>query len=276
MKMLFSVWKKLIALTRLYPVIVVPFIIAAVIDAVVLIVLFLAPRPPLSMVIAPVIRAFWGEQYVHYPFNFFILPELFNYARTALSFFTGVILTAVCMAFIAQSYDGTKPQWGFGIRKAVQRYIRLFIVWGIILAVILVSLKIAGSFVPTGLSGARAFLMQFIVSIFFQTLFIFAIPSIIIENRKVFPSIGRSLNLCRRHPLASLLIVGVPGLLFIPLTYVDSRLSVLIERTAPDIVLYTLFGRIIVIGIIDFVVSSSAAVMLLICKEKENSGGARS
>ena len=79
--------RRLFQLVRRYPIIVAPFIGVAMFEGFVLAVLFLAPRPPLSMALAPIIRAFWGEQFLHYPTNFLLLPKIFEYSRDGEIFF---------------------------------------------------------------------------------------------------------------------------------------------------------------------------------------------
>jgi hypothetical protein len=62
-----SLWKKVTGTFKRYPAIMMPFGCIALFEILGLIILFLAPRPPFSSVLAPVIRAFWGEQFLHYP-----------------------------------------------------------------------------------------------------------------------------------------------------------------------------------------------------------------
>ncbi len=65
----------------------IPFIILFIVDIILISVLYLSPRYPLSVLFAPPIRKLWGSQFLHYPMNFMLLPKLFYYARLVSSFY---------------------------------------------------------------------------------------------------------------------------------------------------------------------------------------------
>src|SRR5512137_299041 len=71
----------------------VPFIIFVFTELVLLMLLYVAPRQPFNAVLAPPIRAFWGERFLHYPANFLLLPKLESLLRNYLTVFLGSFLT---------------------------------------------------------------------------------------------------------------------------------------------------------------------------------------
>ena len=82
---------------------ILPFLIVALLDAVALALIFFAPRPPIASFLAPPIRKFWGDQFLHYPQNFVLIPKLFNYAHILTSFTFGIIMTGIFIK-MSQSY----------------------------------------------------------------------------------------------------------------------------------------------------------------------------
>ena len=263
------IWKKLAETVRRYPAILGPFILVALIDVLILMAAFLAPQRPLSMVMAPIVRAFWGERFLHYPANFLVLPEVFNRIRNIFSFITGVFLAGIAVSMISQAYSDKKPEWWMGIKKSAKKYLRMVIVWGIIFVCVMAVSRVSVYLMRVTGSRRIGLGLDFSASVIIQMIFVFAIPSIIIENRKVLFSLFRSVALFKRYPLTTFLIVLIPGLLFIPFTVLHLRLPVLMDRLVPEVVLYALFLRIFMLSFIDIIITSSAAILLLKHRETE-------
>jgi hypothetical protein len=261
--------KKFWAICKRYPVIAVPFVVIAAVDVVTLTALFLAPRPPVSIALAPIIRAFWGEKFLHYPVNFLLLPQLFNYGRNILSFIVGITFTGIATALIMQAYQNAEPKWWFCIQKALKKYLRLVVVWGITFGMTVLVVRALNSF--SNLFSSYRILMglEFGASIIVQMVFVFAVPAVIIENKKISASLVRSLALVKNYPITAFIFVLIPSLLFIPITYLHLKLPSLMERLVPEVVLYALVIRIITINIIDFFITSSASIVLLYHREYE-------
>lgn len=269
---IFAVWRKLAGITRKNPVILTPFLWIAFFDALLLLVLFLAPRFPFSPVLAPIVRAFWGERFLHYPANFLVLPRFFYTMRLFLGVIIGSFLTGVAVSLIHQSEEGDVPLWWFGIRKAVSMYIRLIIIWGILLAVYFLTVKIFTFLDPFLISRKIIYGKNFLLGVSIQMLFIFTIPAIIIENKKIPGAIIRSLAFVKNFPVTIFIFIAIPSIMLVPMDYLQIKLPVLMGRFFPEVTLYVLGGKIFVITIIDFVITASATVLLLLQRKVEAGG----
>jgi hypothetical protein len=265
--------RRLFGLVRRYPIIVAPFIGVAVFEGMALTVWFLAPRPPLSMALAPIIRAFWGEQFLHYPTNFLLLPKIFEYTRNVLTFITGIFFSGIALSMLLQASQSQQPEWFLGIGRVARRYFRLFIIWGVVFGLSAACGKALSHY--AGLfPSLRWFLSaEFAATIAVQLLFVFAFPAIVIENKKTFMSLIRSLALIRLYPLTSFLIVFIPSLLVLPVIYVQLRLPELMRTVAPEAALWALILRIALVTVVDCAVTLGAGMLLIIHRENEQAGG---
>jgi len=263
--------RRLYQLVRRYPIIVAPFIGVAVFEGLVLAVWFLAPRPPLSMALAPIIRAFWGEQFLHYPTNFLLLPKIFEYSRNVLTFITGILFSGIALSMLLQASQGQQPEWFLGIGRVARRYFRLVIIWGVVFGLSAAcgkALSHYAGFFPS----LRWFLAaEFAATVAVQLLFVFAFPAIVIENRKTFMSLIRSLALVRLYPLTSFLIVFIPSLFVLPVIYVQLHLPALMRTVAPEAALWALCLRIVLVTVVDCAVTLAAGMLLIIHRENEQS-----
>lgn len=255
---------------RKYPEILVPFAVSGIFDIFLLFILYLAPQPHVLDVLGPVIRYFWGEEFLHYPLNFVLLPKLHDHARNITGFVVGVLLTGAAVSMISQAYSNVKPDFIAGLQKAAGKYGRLAIIWGMLLVCVFFSLRILRFVIPYFDSFGMLITAEFLLYVFIQLVFIYTIPSIILENRKIYASFLRSARLIRGYPVESLFIVSIPGLLLIPLGYVEIKMPRIMQEVYPEMMLYLLFAKIAVVTAIDLFVTASATVMLLVHRDKDS------
>jgi membrane-anchored glycerophosphoryl diester phosphodiesterase (GDPDase) len=158
---------------------------------------------------------------------------------------------------------------GDGMKKALSRYLRLVVIWGITLGIALGLVRLvryAGYLWPL-----RELVVwgEVAVSVLVQMLLVFALPSVVIENKKVTVSLARSLQLLRRYPLTVLLLVGIPNLLLAPFLYLQSRIPTLMQRYFPETALCVMAAYVAVIVLADFLITASSALLLLMHREAE-------
>ena len=82
------------------PIILYPFALMACIQLFIIEILFFAPRHPLNLFFAPMIKTLEGERFLHYPFNYAVLnkwfasTQMFTYVLLN-SFFFGVAVMII-------------------------------------------------------------------------------------------------------------------------------------------------------------------------------------
>ncbi|MFC2061067.1 hypothetical protein ACFLUV_00985 [Elusimicrobiota bacterium] len=267
-----EIWRKTVTAVKKYPVVLLPFAIILLFDFTVLAVVFLAPRHPLSLLIAPVIRAFWGDKYLHYPANFLLIPSLFNYARNFFSFFIGIFFAGAAISFLHQIDHKYVVSWRHAFRRVFKSYSRLVIAWAVTLGIFFIVIRTFGNFTGNIESKKVVFAIEFSLYLIIQIMVVFVVPSIIIENKKVYHAFIRSIALVKNNLITIVVFVVTPALLLVPSSYLLVKMPVYMNRFFPEIALYIMIFRIIVLNIVDLVITISAAVLLLSYREKQNSG----
>ena len=76
MKKAFQAIKQSWNLLKKHPLIIFPFVLFALLEAMALYLLFLAPQEPFAKLLAPPIARFFGEQFIRYPGHLLLLPKL--------------------------------------------------------------------------------------------------------------------------------------------------------------------------------------------------------
>lgn len=265
MKAAIRIWKQMFKVLTGNPVIVLPFFIVGLFDAISLILIYLAPQPPFSIVLAPPIRAFWGEQYLHYPFNLSLIPRLFSYAHIATSAVFGVLITGLAIGMLNEIRRVGNAGVLLNIIRAFKRYFSLFTIWLIMFILATLIYKIPHLFISVNNKAALqiAFYLSFLMVGSIQIIFIYAFPAAFIEQRGVVSAIRCGVSLCRSHFLTSLMLVMLPTLFYLPVMVLKGNSLFLMQRFFPEIVLIILGLAIVVSVVIDCLVTCSTTILFL-------------
>ena len=82
-------------------IILFPFSIIMFIQLFLLEIVYFSPRYPLNVFFAPLIRHFWSEKYLHFPYNFIVLPRIYqnSFVQAMIYIFISVFLIAFLSSF---------------------------------------------------------------------------------------------------------------------------------------------------------------------------------
>lgn len=269
------------------PVVILPFALLTVIQTLSLVFLYLIPRAPLKQIFGPMVKVKWGEMFLHYPNNFLLLPKLNYLANMALIVLVGSFLTATAVALVSSIHYKQNNKIANAFKKAVKHYISLFIIVFVFSSLFFFSTRLIGSalvkYFGSGHSkllflGAGLWLnpilktLNFIIALVIQSAFIYAIPVLLIENRHVLKAIKSSFLYFKKWFLLTLVLVGLPMLLYIPLNIIIENSALLINKFFPEIVLIILiFNTAVSCLIVDLLMTITTTVCYL--NNREEKGG---
>lgn len=103
------------------------------------------------------------------------------------------------MRMLKEADGGIKPDFGLGLSKSLRVYLKLLVIWLVMFGLASVVFKALPAIfhfkqraVSLIVSGAG-----FLINILIQAIFIYAIPAVIIEERKIWPAIKRSVSFAK-------------------------------------------------------------------------------
>ena len=279
-----KVYKNTLKSLKNYPVIFLPFLIFALVETMALVFIYSFPRTPLILVFGPPIRTLWGEAFLHYPANFLLLPKLASLSRMGLTVFLSSLLTGMTMFIILDICNKKQIKLRLAFKSALKKYLSLFTIvfmltflfyiLGKIITIGLTKYFMSGHsrllFIKPGIwLGPILSVINFLIAIFIQSAFVYAIPALIIGKEKTIQSIGRSLLMFKKLFVPTLILVGLPMLIYIPLLVLNYNIAFLIDKLFPEFILLVIFlGTIISSLIIDPLVTVSTALLYLESKAK--------
>ena len=260
-----EIYQQVFSVLRKNPTVVILFIWLAILDVIALVLLFLAPSPPVSGVLAPIIRTFWGDYFLHYPNNFLILPKLFGHAHFIITTVVGVFVSGLVIKKIEADTKGEKLSTLSAAAPVFKRYFSLILVWLLSYGVFVVVFKGILPLLPHNLWVQ--FGGGFFLGLFIQSILAFLLPALLIIENGFFKALWEGIRFGFKN------VVLMSGLIFIPMLFalVISFVKLytpLFVRIRPEIVVWVLAVGIVISLVVDIFVTSSATLLFLKVRNK--------
>ncbi len=266
-----------------HPIILYPLCIAVFIQLLALEIIYFAPRFPLSVFFGPMIRRLWNEAYLHYPYNFMLLPKLFYYTQILIYIFIGGFLNAVAISIIAAINNDKRVTLKAVYKENLPFYIHIFV--ASLLSLGLFSLL--SSFYRFVVYYASQFELEgkvflylkkmiiysgpyanLILGVFVTTALAFLIQIIVIEKKKIFSAIVSNFQTLNRSFWFVFSVVLVPTLFYVPLLLIRSTIWQA-DTVVPGIHLFVIIvGLLVTLGI-DATVFTATTTYYLFLKENK-------
>ena len=264
------------------PVIVFPTIVLAFIQFFTLEILYFAPQYPLSYFFAPLIKAVWGEEYLHYPLNFVLLPKIFYYAQMIIYLFFGSFLLALSSKIVSVLNDHPRVNVRIASRETLKSYIHIF--FASLISFMLFQLFASGylwflqflieanPFGKSSIYWSKALLwtvpyMQFLAGILATTVVVYIIPIVVVSKEKIFKALFKNLKILFFAFPTSLGIVGLPTLLYLPILVMRNNIPGLVNTFGPEIQLFVIIAGLVVSMAIDLIIITTITTFYLFIKE---------
>jgi len=256
-----EIWKETFIILRRYPQIFLPFLLVGIFSGITLYILYLAPQRPVSFLLAPPIRVFFGEKFLHYPYNLYLLPKLYYYAHILIGATLGILMNATaCFMLKDIYYREREPRILANSFLSLKRYFSLLGIWAIIFFLSYFWLRLIKI---KGENSISFSIFSFLGNVFISTLFIYAIPALVFEKRKIFSALGRSLVLFKKFPFLTLFLVFIPSSFYLPVIFLKRNILFLMEHFSPEIIIFVLGIGISVSVVVDLFTTTLPAVLFL-------------
>lgn len=232
----------------------VPFLLTVSIELCFIGLIWLAPHPPYSALLAPPVRFLFGERVLHYPWHLWFLYHAMRHTHVAASAAAGAFLTGVACAMVEQAHLGAPMSIRGALLGGRLRYGHLVLAW---LAAWLLMEGLRGALVRAAMPAP----VLLAASIALQLALVYAIPAVVFERASWWRALWLSLREMLRAPLATLLVASGPLALVIGFSLTVSSIQVAhwMERTAPEIALAFVAARLVIWTLADALLTVAIA-----------------
>jgi hypothetical protein len=246
-----------------------PFLVYFLLQVILLIILVNHIKPFLHPLTEPFLSLFDEERaeiFNHYPGLFLILPYIFQWFKIAL----GVVfegLVAGLTVFLFSKYYGIIGDQTKSISYVFKRWHQLYLCWLIIAGLLfVVNWYIPLIFEDTLYRSPRmqiAFgVLMNLVTIFLYSLFVYALPAIIVKNINFFRALKMSLRRFLKYPIFTFCLTGIAMFFTMVMSYFSGQSGTIVDKFAPELVLYLLLAGLIVDLLVNIILTGTVVRLL--------------
>lgn len=261
-------------------IIFLPYINIIFVQLLVVEILYFSNRYPLITFFGPIIRTIWKENFLHYPLNLLLLPELFQQVQIPLFIFVNSFFVAASIGIISSLNNAKRVHLKNIYQDAFKAYVYLVIVAVLSTGLLLLIFKLYvvvyhRAEMIRSTSGIFYILKRIVMegapyfslmgSVLVTTLFAFVAPVIMIEKKKIFAALFINFKMVFKYFWTILGVVFIPTFVFIVVLLLRNSLPN--DLSVPEIRLWTLVGSIILMAVIDAVINTAVTTFYLLDKE---------
>lgn len=271
-------WVNTAAFMLKKPIAIQPFIIIAFIEFLALEFVYFSARKPLSVFAGPLVKKFFGENFLHYPGNILISSQLFYYADLIIYTVLSLALMSISVNILMNVKSGLPVRMGAMIKNAMKKYFS-FVLLGIIIIALMILVEKADAFVLKKISrlaskflhqkvGADIFLFLtpltiFVSNLLLQVFLIMTIPIMVIRKRSIVTALAKSVYMGLRKFFTIISIISLPFLAYLPMIILKSGAAQIADKTFPEVVLIITAIGILVSVFVDCFIYLSVSQFLL-------------
>jgi hypothetical protein len=255
-----AIWKTVVDLVLSEPRVLYPFLILAGCEAIAVYLLSCSPHAPLNYILAPPIRRIWGEMYLHYPFIYELLPRLFYYSKVVLGVLIGSVTTGMAVVIVARLREKEPIVFKKIFKDVFKHYISLFLLTLLLFISVHFLMKQPPVLLVKFFRGHQKLLfvgpklwfavalpvINFILAVILQGLFVYSIPYIVLKGRKFLGALLGGIVLFFRRIIRTLMLVTFPMLLYVPVTMLRGNVAIIADKMGPEAVIGVLLVGILV------------------------------
>lgn len=220
----------------------------------------------------------YAAGFFHYPGHFVLLPYFFGYARLVAALLTEALLFAVAIDLFAALHRGEPPIWATSFKKAVGRYLRLTLVWAVVLIILYLLNRYFFDFLqnvlgyslesaPRRQMAMTAVLHGLTVLVYAPCLYV--LPSLMLGSDRPRTAISQALRVALRHPFVTVGLVLLPYLISLPLSWAASESMKIVTSFSPELVyLLVVLSLVVDIPVNFILVGTSTKFFLDVAKSE--------
>ena len=254
---------------------ILPLALYSVVQVLIVLAIVGFAYPPLSFIVAPVLRWRFGDVALHYPNNFFVLRAALGQADSIIWILLGAVLTATSVYIFASYFAGHREGLRAGWREAASRYIPIVLTAAIVMALTHLIAQLPFTFwgeladrSPSRFRILRVGGVAIVVAA--QSLFLYVAPYLVLARRRLGPALLGSFALAWRYPVTTYFIVGLPAAVELLPLWLFRNSSTLAQRLSPESLLLVMLLWIIAILFASYAVAGSSTRFFLHATQDES------
>lgn len=243
------------------PTILALFLLIGLFDLLGLFALFMAHSEPFASIFGPIIRAFWGSRFLHYPDNFLLLPKLSNLAHLFLLGTFGILFSGIVIKKLEAWHCGKKLHTAELLFPVIKKYFGLALIWLVTFAIYSTLIKRVLPLISVNSPWVQL-AIGYLLGLAAQALFAYLIPAILLNTNGYWKNVILGFKMGFKYMGLTIGLIAFP-ILLIAIVSIFKLLTPYFVSIAPEIVLGVLTIGLVVSTAVDLFVTTSTVLLFL-------------
>lgn len=203
--------------------------------------------PLLSGWFIPVVQWIGDPSVVHYPQHIAYIPSVFEKMNLLFSWLIDSLLSASAVLMFASYFNNEKVQFSRAVRTAASYYPKLLLIWLIVFVpILLLFWGLPGLFEGFVAGAPRRKIALMVGMQALQTvvtaLFVYVVPYLVLRGASLGQAFSRNFSLFFRSFFTTVILVGVPQFLLLPLIYALQNTGNIVNKFNPEVIIWMTVG----------------------------------
>ncbi len=238
---------------RLWP----PFFIFFLVMLLQIILLSNIYSPLLSGWLIPIVQWIGDESIIHYPQHIAYIPSVFEKMNLLFSWLIDSLLSATAVLMFAAYFNREKVRFFDSLKIAAGYYPRLLLIWLIVFVPILLLFWGLPSLFEQFVVGAPRRKMALMLGMqglqtVVTALFVYVVPYLLLRKAAFGQAFVRNFSLFFRSFFTTVILVGIPQFLLLPLVYALQNTGDIVNKFNPNVVIWMTVGLAIALTLSNY------------------------
>ncbi len=210
----------------------------------------------------------------HYPTHLLLLQPILGRIEIFLEIVLKCIFHGATVYLVARAMRRGKPSLPRSFSEAGRRYPRLLVV-SVISSLAVYAAVFLGVYLSSGRVGWAGYALLgggIAVGLAVQSLFVYAIPLIMIDNASATSALASGISLSLKTYTKTLLIVALPFMLTVPTILLDIKAEMIALELSPDFMIFNHVASRVMELVSTYLITASATVIFLARKVDRPAG----
>lgn len=221
---------------RLWP----PYLIYMLVMLFLVVIIEFMFKPLFAGWVVPLAVAVTGDAVLHYPQHILYMPYILERFNLVPSLLLESLLNAAAVFMFASYFLGERVSFGNSLRRAAKFYPKLLLIWLVNFVLVYLLFETLPSLFHDVVSGSPKREMALTIgmqglSILFSSLFVYVVPYLVLQQRKLGNSFVRSFSLFFRNFFTTYFYVFIPNIAIIILILLFQNGDQIIGKFHPRI-----------------------------------------
>lgn len=213
--------------------------------------------PLLSGWLIPIVQWIGDESIIHYPQHIAYIPSVFEKMNLLFSWLIDSLLSATAVLMFAAYFNREKVRFFDSFKIAAGYYPRLLLIWLIVFVPILLLFWGLPSLFEQFVVGAPRRKMALMLGMqglqtVVTALFVYVVPYLLLRKAAFGQAFVRNFSLFFRSFFTTVILVGIPQFLLLPLVYALQNTGDIVNKFNPNVVIWMTVGLAIALTLSNY------------------------